>query len=201
MSAKTIAYLVEQARKYFISYGFREASMDALCSAASLTRGALYHHFGSKEGLFEAVLTAIDREHALVLNAKIQSTGNMPPSLADIALVYLDCTTQEHTARILLRDAHAIMPTPKMHECFAATTTIFSKAIDRAGVFRQMPHLDANLTARFVIGIAHETGRQLQASDLSEIQTAELKAMLYNTIQILTEPRSASSTNCNWREE
>ena len=36
--------------------------MDELTAQAGLTRGALYHHFGGKKGLLEAVIAQIDAE-------------------------------------------------------------------------------------------------------------------------------------------
>lgn len=43
--------------------------MDDFTAEAGLTRGALYHHFGDKKGLFEAVIAQIDCEMAARLNA------------------------------------------------------------------------------------------------------------------------------------
>ena len=60
--AETSARLVRMARKMFFDHGYAGTSMDALCAAAGVTRGALYHNFGGKEGLFEAVIRQIDAE-------------------------------------------------------------------------------------------------------------------------------------------
>lgn len=38
--------------------------MDKLTAEAGLTRGALYHHFGDKRGLFAAVVDQIDSQMA-----------------------------------------------------------------------------------------------------------------------------------------
>ncbi|WP_051125282.1 TetR family transcriptional regulator [Leptospira yanagawae] len=41
--------------------------MDVLCHQVGLTRGALYHHFGNKEGLLEAVILQLDEELGKVI--------------------------------------------------------------------------------------------------------------------------------------
>jgi len=58
MIAETRAKLIAAARQAFGTVGYAGASMDDFTSAAGLTRGALYHHFGDKEGLFDAVVAA-----------------------------------------------------------------------------------------------------------------------------------------------
>jgi hypothetical protein len=42
--------LIAAARKAFAEKGFAAASMDELTADAGLTRGALYHNFGDKQG-------------------------------------------------------------------------------------------------------------------------------------------------------
>lgn len=48
--------LLEAAFKEIYRTGFRAASLDAILAEAGVTRGALYHHFGSKRGLGHAVV-------------------------------------------------------------------------------------------------------------------------------------------------
>lgn len=54
-TAGTRAALVAAARPLFTAKGYAAVGTDELASAAGVTRGALYHQFGGKEGLFEAV--------------------------------------------------------------------------------------------------------------------------------------------------
>src|SRR3982750_4790062 len=62
MIAETRAKLIAAARQAFGTVGYAEASMDDFTREAGLTRGALYHHFGDKKGLLEAVVRQIDGE-------------------------------------------------------------------------------------------------------------------------------------------
>ncbi|WP_245686744.1 TetR/AcrR family transcriptional regulator, partial [Paracoccus tibetensis] len=56
--------LIASARAAFAEKGFADTSMDDLTAAVGLTRGALYHSFGDKKGLFAAVVEQIDAEMA-----------------------------------------------------------------------------------------------------------------------------------------
>ncbi len=70
MSESSVSNLLSTARKHFSKFGFFQSSMDSLCAEAGLTRGALYHHFKSKEGLLEAVIKQIDSEISLSLQTE-----------------------------------------------------------------------------------------------------------------------------------
>jgi AcrR family transcriptional regulator len=47
-----------------LAEGGPDASFDAIAADVGVTKGALYHHFGSKEGLVEAVYKEAVRRHA-----------------------------------------------------------------------------------------------------------------------------------------
>jgi AcrR family transcriptional regulator len=48
--------LVKVGRRLFAKRGFAGVSAEEIVASARLTRGALYHHFDGKEGLFQSVL-------------------------------------------------------------------------------------------------------------------------------------------------
>jgi AcrR family transcriptional regulator len=56
------AELVEVAKGLFAERGYEGTSIEAVLDAAGVSRGALYHHFDSKEALFEAVFLDIEDE-------------------------------------------------------------------------------------------------------------------------------------------
>ncbi|HVT41686.1 MAG TPA: helix-turn-helix domain-containing protein, partial [Acidimicrobiales bacterium] len=58
----TRATLVGAARELFGAQGYAETSIDEIVARAGLTKGAVYHHFEGKEGLFTAVFEQVYRE-------------------------------------------------------------------------------------------------------------------------------------------
>ena len=77
MIAETRGKLIAAARKAFGEVGFAAASMDDFTAEAGLTRGALYHHFGDKKGLLEAVIKEIDADMGARL-AEISGAADDP---------------------------------------------------------------------------------------------------------------------------
>lgn len=61
-SARTRAALIDAARQSFGSKGYNATIVGDLVAEASLTRGALYHHFVDKADLFEAVVRQVSAE-------------------------------------------------------------------------------------------------------------------------------------------
>src|SRR3546814_749106 len=56
MTAETRSTLLKLARTMFGKTGYADESMVEWTAAAGITRGALYHHYGSNQCLFEAVV-------------------------------------------------------------------------------------------------------------------------------------------------
>src|SRR2546429_4647260 len=55
-SEATKRALLDAATSLFATRGFRETSLDEVAERCRVTKGAVYHHFSSKQALFEAVL-------------------------------------------------------------------------------------------------------------------------------------------------
>ena len=84
MIAETRAKLIAAGRNAFGTVGYAAASMDDFTAGAGLTRGALYHHFGDKKGLLQAVIREIDAEMTPAdMPKKRASTSAMTPSDAE----------------------------------------------------------------------------------------------------------------------
>src|SRR5919201_3309176 len=63
-SEATRAALMTAARRLFARRGYAAVGTEELVRAARLTRGALYHHFGGKRELFEAVYAEVEQDLA-----------------------------------------------------------------------------------------------------------------------------------------
>jgi len=54
--------LLTAARKQFAHVGYSRAEIGQIAAQARVTTGAVYHHFGSKKGLFLAVAERLEAE-------------------------------------------------------------------------------------------------------------------------------------------
>lgn len=69
--------LLDTGRRLFVERGYPAVAAEELVRAAGLSRGALYHHFGGKPGLFEAIF-AEQEERAAQRIAAAMATQTEP---------------------------------------------------------------------------------------------------------------------------
>jgi AcrR family transcriptional regulator len=109
MRADTSAKLIAAARAAFAAQGYAATSMDDLCARAGLTRGALYHHFGGKDGLLEAVVRQINTEVEAELERIYDTEPDPWIGFQACCQRYLSLALDPEIQRIVLRDAPAAL--------------------------------------------------------------------------------------------
>ncbi|TIM80634.1 MAG: helix-turn-helix transcriptional regulator, partial [Mesorhizobium sp.] len=74
---------------------------------AGLTRGALYHHFGDKKGLLQAVIAEIDAEMLARLKIVSARADTLWQGFVDECTAYTEMALEPEIQRIVLRDGPA----------------------------------------------------------------------------------------------
>jgi len=116
----TRAALLQAARELFADNGYAGTGTEDIVARARLTRGALYHHFGDKAGLFRAVMEAVAGElaHRLIaqqLARPARAEGPDGPDsgawdqLREGIQAFLDACTGSDFQRIVLIDGPAVL--------------------------------------------------------------------------------------------
>ena len=152
MIAQTRGKLIEAGREAFAERGYAEASMDDFTAAAGLTRGALYHHFGDKKGLFEAVVSTIDAEMTVRIAALQAAAPSAWEAFVLWGTAYIEMALEPEIRQVLLRDGPAVLGDPASWP--SANTCITGlmaqiEALIAAGTVRAV---DAEATARMLTG-------------------------------------------------
>ena len=87
-SADTKTRILDAAESLFMEHGFEATSLRSLTAAASVNLAAVNYHFGSKEELFQAVLTrrldAMNQERIELLAKLERDAGERPVSCEKI---------------------------------------------------------------------------------------------------------------------
>ncbi len=101
--------LIAVARDLFASEGYAQAATEEIVSRAGVTRGALYHHFGSKQGLFVAVLEDVLRDVAAQVEAAANAEADAWRQLVAGSHAFLRAAVDPHMQQIALIDAPAVL--------------------------------------------------------------------------------------------
>lgn len=101
--------LIDIAREMFTTSGYAGAAMEDLVEQAGVTRGALYHHFGSKEGLFRAVLVEIQTEVGQRILQASERERDPWSQLVGGCRAFLEASLDPAIQRIMLVDAPAVL--------------------------------------------------------------------------------------------
>ncbi|MFZ0079309.1 TetR/AcrR family transcriptional regulator [Trebonia sp.] len=101
--------LIEVATRLFAERGYEDASIEAVLSAAGVSRGALYHHFAGKDALFEAVVASVEQRVNIEMAAAIGAVRDPIAVIRAGALAWIDLAGDPVIQRIMLTDAPAVL--------------------------------------------------------------------------------------------
>lgn len=71
---ETVRKILDTAERLFIEKGYDKTSLQNIIDATGLSKGAIYHHFTSKEDIFYFVCDRIGQRNAEVLS-KVRDDG------------------------------------------------------------------------------------------------------------------------------
>ena len=103
--------LITAARPLFAERGYANVGTEEIVRAAGVTRGALYHHFDGKEGLFLAVFEQVEEELLEQIGARvIESASDSPLAALGVGIdEMLGLAVDRGFAQIALIDAPAVL--------------------------------------------------------------------------------------------
>ena len=165
MIAETRARLIAAARHAFGTIGYAESSMDDFTASAGLTRGALYHHFGDKKGLLQAVIAEIDGEMAARVNEVASKAPTRWQHFVDECTTYIEMALEPEIQRIMFRDGPAVLGDPAQwpnaNACIASMTGHLTR-LQQDGVV--VPDLDPETASRLINGASSQAAQRIANS-------------------------------------
>lgn len=173
---ETLDRLVEIGRTLFSRDGFNGVSAERLVKQAGLTRGALYHHFGGKPGLFEAVFVACEKEIAQRIIAASQTRHDPVEQLTAGSLAFLEACADPVLRRIVVDEAPAVLGWTRWREIDAAHgMALLRGAIQRIDDDGRLPGYSVEALTYLLSGGMNELAMWVADSSNpdSDLQTAK----------------------------
>ena len=122
-AAQTRSDLVAEGIRYFAERSYASAALEELVARLGVTRGALYHHFGSKRGYFEAVLEQVLEQLGERIVAQAEQAGDEVAGLQAGCAAFLEAATDPTFRQIVLIDAPAVLGWQAWKQADERTTT------------------------------------------------------------------------------
>lgn len=116
-SEASIETLARVARATFGGHGYARTSLEGVAAAAGMTKGAVYHHFGSKEALFEDVFRREHRATIAHVAAKARTARDPVDAIVKGVRAYFDALQDEVARRILLQDGPSVLGWERWRRC------------------------------------------------------------------------------------
>jgi AcrR family transcriptional regulator len=178
--------LMSAAKKLFATRGYTDTPTEEVVHRAGVTRGALYHHFDSKETLFQAVFEEVTQEIVRrALDAKSPATDAWE-DLSNRAQAFLDACVDPAIVRIAFIDAPSVLGWERWRELDAAygmkvVQDAFQEAMD-AGLIAAQPvaplsHIVLGALNEAAVLIARASDRDAVRAQVGEIVNRLLQGL------------------------
>ena len=156
--------LIAAGRDVFARDGYADARTAEISKRARVTRGALYHHFDGKPGLFRAVHEALERDLVAAVTRRAAAETDPLAVIAAGLGAFLDLCEDPAFARIALVEAPSVLGWAELREvdsnyALGLVDTALSTAMD-AGVLRRQP---ARPLAHLLVAAIAEAGLMIAA--------------------------------------
>jgi AcrR family transcriptional regulator len=106
---KTRGAIVKAARRIFGERGFAATTMDDIAASARVAKGAVYHHFKTKEELFGAVFDQVSHDLVVEIDRIARAEKDVLAALAAGTEAYFAACAKGATGQIILRDGPAVL--------------------------------------------------------------------------------------------
>lgn len=108
-SGSTRAALIDAGTRLFAQHGYAAVPAEQIAIEAGVTRGALYHHFGGKLGLFRAVFEELETTITTEVSGVIDNIPDQWTATMVGLGHFLDICGRPDVIRIALTDAPAVL--------------------------------------------------------------------------------------------
>ncbi len=182
-SEATRAALVEGARSLFAEKGYANTAIEEVARSARVTRGALYHHFGSKRDLFVAVFEQSERDQLQRVDAAVAAETDPWNRTLSAVRAYLDSCLDPAIQRSVLHEAVTVLGRETWREIESRyglrITERMLHGLVEAGVF---PPYRIDLLADIFLAVFMEAGMLIAQSDDPEAARVEIGRIIEHMI-------------------
>jgi AcrR family transcriptional regulator len=182
--AATRAAVLAAARRQFARVGYSQAELSKIAADARVTTGAIYHHFGSKKGLFLAVAERLERD---ILQEGLGAAGTDPWMRFRAGFEKLiDFCASAEVQRIIFIEAPQVMGPEawrkiELKYAYGALHETLPKMIE-GGILKAYP---VELLARILLALLRETSAEVARTKGDAKVRAQVSELVNGVLEAL----------------
>jgi AcrR family transcriptional regulator len=166
--------ILVRARHLFATKGYAATGTEEIISELGITRGALYHQFNDKLGVFKAVIAEAYGEITGYIRSKIQPLDNNWEQLVIGCQAFLEIAQQEELRRLVFIEAPAALAADTLVEFDQYGFGLLYEAIQIAVKEGKLNTIDVEGFAHLVNGSLNELAAWVaQSNDPKRLKTAQ----------------------------
>jgi AcrR family transcriptional regulator len=173
-TVRTRRAILDRARHLFATKGYAATGTEEIISDLGITRGALYHQFNDKLGVFKAVIAEAYDEMTAHIASQIEPLDDSWEQLVVSCQVFLEIAQQEDLRRLIFIEAPAVLAVDTLVEFDQYGFGLLYHAIQRVVDEGKLATIDAEGFAHLVNGSLNELAAWVaQARDRERLKTAQ----------------------------
>ncbi len=171
---RTRRVILDRARHLFATKGYAATGTEEIISELGITRGALYHQFNDKLGVFKAVIAEAYGEITDYIRTQIQPLDDNWEQLVVGCQAFLEIAQQEELRRLVFVEAPAVLAAETLAEFDQYGFGLLHEAIQIAVNEGKLSTIDAEGFAHLVNGSLNELAAWVaQSNDPKRLKTAQ----------------------------
>ena len=155
--AATTEAILKAGRRLFGERGFAATTIDDIAEAARVAKGAVYHHFATKEAVFEAVFDQVSLDLVQEVDRAACTEKDVLAAMVAGTQHYFAACAKGPTGQIILRDGPAVLGWERWREIdaqhFGGKIPLALTAAMDAGLIARQP---VEPLARLLLGAVTE---------------------------------------------
>lgn len=176
--------LIASAVGLFTQYGYAGTSLDEIARQASVTKGALYHHFAGKKALFEAAFDSVEGAAVSRLTTVIQTAYDSWSAATESLRAFLTLCLEPSYQRIVIHDAPAVLGWQRWGKADARSTYgVVREALSALIEAAEIDALPLDALARLVFGALSAGATTIAASADPEKASVEVGECVERLLQ------------------
>jgi AcrR family transcriptional regulator len=172
---RTRRAILDRSRQLFATKGYAATGTEEIISELGITRGALYHQFNDKQGVFKAVVVEAYNEIIDYIMVEVQP---LPEDSWERLVVgcqaFLEIAQQDDLRRLVFIEAPAVLPADTLVEFDLYGFGLLNQSIQQLVNQGKLSTIDAEGFAHLVNGALNELAAWVaKSNDPERLKTAQ----------------------------